>query len=251
MANNNDLVSQISGNFGKWQLKAVLIIFLCKIPTSWFMAIIIYSAPAPTLGDYWCTPPQKCITQNPKEWITLVHPTYTDSKTNKTLIDYCNIYKEVYDGAEINFEILKKDTLFDRNNSTIIPCTDFTFQSDFHSLIAEYDLVCTRKLFTSLSQCFHIFGLFLGGILAVYLLKTYVVLGSWIIHTYYILLTYQVIYVFRYSPRRVMLIGMMSQIAFGVLCGAIKHFEFHVLFRCLVAISCALMYTSGQMICKC
>lgn len=44
--------------------------------------------------------------------------------------------------------------------------------------------------------------------------------------------------------------GMMTQIVFGILCGVIKHFELHVLFRCLVAVSCALMFTSGQMIRK-
>lgn len=47
-----------------------------------------------------------------------------------------------------------------------------------------------------------------------------------------------------------MLAGMMLQIAFGLLCGLSSHFALHVLFRCLTAIACALMYSSGQMISK-
>lgn len=53
-----------------------------------------------------------------------------------------------------------------------------------------------------------------------------------------------------FSPRRIMLVGMMAQIAFGSLCGITQNFALHVLFRCLTAITCALMYSSGQMICK-
>lgn len=46
-----DPITKVLGNFGKWQLGAMLIIFLCKVPTSWFMAIIIFTAPAPDPGN--------------------------------------------------------------------------------------------------------------------------------------------------------------------------------------------------------
>lgn len=46
-----DPITKVLGNFGKWQLGAMLIIFLCKVPTSWFMAIIIFTAPAPNPGN--------------------------------------------------------------------------------------------------------------------------------------------------------------------------------------------------------
>lgn len=45
-----------------------------------------------------------------------------------------------------------------------------------------------------------------------------------------------------------MFIGMICQIVCGILTGAIKIYGVHVLFRCLSAVSCALMYTSGTMI---
>lgn len=48
-----------------------------------------------------------------------------------------------------------------------------------------------------------------------------------------------------------MLVGMFLQIVFGSMCGLVSVYELHVLFRCLTAITCALMYTAGQMIRKC
>lgn len=47
-----------------------------------------------------------------------------------------------------------------------------------------------------------------------------------------------------------MVIGMLSQIVCGNLTGMIKILEFHILFRWLSAATCALMFTSGQMICE-
>lgn len=46
-----DPITKVLGNFGKWQLGAMLIVFLCKIPSSWFMAIILFTAPAPNPGN--------------------------------------------------------------------------------------------------------------------------------------------------------------------------------------------------------
>lgn len=52
------------------------------------------------------------------------------------------------------------------------------------------------------------------------------------------------------SPRRVMLIGILCQMVFGILTGMVRIYVAHTLFRCLSAFSCALMYTSGTMICE-
>lgn len=55
---------------------------------------------------------------------------------------------------------------------------------------------------------------------------------------------------FRFSPKTVMLNGMLAQIFFGVICGQTKYFELHALLRCLVAACCSAMVASGQMISK-
>lgn len=58
------------------------------------------------------------------------------------------------------------------------------------------------------------------------------------------------IFDFSVSPKNVMMIGIAAQIIFGTLLGLIHNNEWHIILRWLTAASCALMYTSGSMICK-
>lgn len=53
---------------------------------------------------------------------------------------------------------------------------------------------------------------------------------------------------FSFSPRYVMLFGMITQILCGNLTGHVASYELHVFFRCLSAICCAQMYTAGGVI---
>lgn len=53
-----------------------------------------------------------------------------------------------------------------------------------------------------------------------------------------------------FSPRSVMLFGMITQIFCGNLTGHVSSYELHVFFRCLSAVCCAQMYTAGGMISK-
>lgn len=55
-------------------------------------------------------------------------------------------------------------------------------------------------------------------------------------------------FVSSFSPRYVMLFGMITQILCGNLTGHVASYELHVFFRCLSAICCAQMYTAGGVI---
>lgn len=173
MVAQKDLVSELTGHFGKWQLKALLIIFLCKIPTSWFMAVILFSAPAPQAGEFWCRPPDHVTNQT--AWIATSHPTLRSAANNKVSIDYCNVYREIYDKDEQ--DVLEQNApvvIEPRNISSpldIVPCKEFSFNSPFRSVITDYGLVCGRKFLGALAQCFHIFGLLVGGVVAFHCLK--------------------------------------------------------------------------------
>lgn len=46
-----------------------------------------------------------------------------------------------------------------------------------------------------------------------------------------------------------MLVGMITQIFWGCITGLVNQFWLHIVFRCFSAMSCALMYTAGLMIC--
>lgn len=57
------------------------------------------------------------------------------------------------------------------------------------------------------------------------------------------------IVLYSFSPRGVMMFGMVSQILCGNLTGVVSSYGLHVFFRCLSAVACCQMYTAGQMIC--
>lgn len=162
--NTDDVVNQVTGNFGKWQLRAILIIFLCKIPTVWFLAIILFTAPAPNSGDFWCKPPANIT--NHTEWILQSHPMRKYATDKEFQIDFCKVYKDRVDDKVTKFFELSKN-----DNQKIIPCENFHFSTDFHSVIVEYSLVCSRRLLVTLSQSFHIVGLLIGGIVVHFMLK--------------------------------------------------------------------------------
>ncbi|KAI9579238.1 hypothetical protein GQX74_004710 [Glossina fuscipes] len=215
-----DAVGRVTGEWGKWQLRTVLLIFLCKIPSSWFMACIIFTAPAPRHGEFFCKPPSQLGVQNQTLWIKVSHPQKEDADDQEFNIDFCNVYKDAQAHAHHYYRYTDPDDeprAWEQplpNKTDVIPCTHFEHRADFHSVITQFDLVCSRDILVSVTQFFHLFGVLTGGILAIHLLKYF-------------------------SPRNVMLFGMITQIFCGSLTGQVSSYELHVFFRCLSAVCCA------------
>lgn len=169
MATTSDITSDVLGGFGKWQLRALLIVFLCKLPTSWFMAVIIFTAPAPYPGEVWCRPPDSLAPQYHDEWIKIAHPYRLSRQHQHKVLDYCWVYQDVMDNPLLFIGPNKTQTL--GPNATAVPCEQFAYDPNFHSLVAEFHMVCKRQFLLPLSQCFHIFGLLCGGVIAFIMLK--------------------------------------------------------------------------------
>lgn len=227
MVEKFDIIGNILGPFGKWQLRTVLLIFLCKIPSSWFMACIIFTAPAPRHGEFYCKPPTDLPIHNKTVWTKISHPEKIEKEDKEFKIDFCNVYDDALEHAHQFYKSndTSKPWELPQRNSNIVPCESFEHHAQYTSLITDFDLVCSRDILVAVTQFFHLFGVLLGGCIAVKLLE-------------YI------------SPRRVMLIGMITQIACGNITGLVNSYELHVFFRCMSAVCCAQMYTAGHMICK-
>ncbi|XP_075145197.1 organic cation transporter protein isoform X2 [Haematobia irritans] len=224
-----DAVGRVTGEWGKWQLRTVLLIFLCKIPSSWFMACIIFTAPAPRHGEFFCKPPHTIGAKNQTAWIKVSHPQKEEAEDREFSIDFCNVYKDAQEHVHHYYNYIHQSEEPkpweepESISSDVIPCKEFQHNAEFHSVITQYDLVCSRDILVSVTQFFHLFGVLTGGILANHLLKYF-------------------------SPRNVMLFGMITQIFCGNLTGHVASYELHVFFRCLSAVCCAQMYTAGGMI---
>lgn len=166
-----DVIAKTLGNFGKWHLRTLLIIFLCKIPTSWFMAVVIFAATAPKPGDYWCKPPNLLPEEYRNEWIQKAHPVKLNH--GKSVIDYCSVYKDVYDEPFKYFGSNSTNAI-PMTNETSIKCSKYEFAPDYHSLTADFQMFCGGEMLLPITQMFHIFGLLCGGLVAYHSLKLYV-----------------------------------------------------------------------------
>jgi hypothetical protein len=161
-------------------------------------------------------------------WVKRAHPIKEERADQELIIDFCNIYEDIHDHVVMYFNETREDVnVFTKpnNKSRVIPCESFEEKPDYVSVITQFDLYCSRDILVAVTQFFHLFGVLCGGIIATNMMK-------WI------------------DPKRVMLIGMLTQILCGNLTGLVNIYLLHAIFRCLSAICCGLQYTAGGLICK-
>ncbi|XP_017856517.1 PREDICTED: solute carrier family 22 member 7 [Drosophila arizonae] len=205
-----DIVQHINGNFGRWQLRTILLIFLCKIPTAWFMACIIYTAPYPQRGELVC----RSASWNASESL----PSESRNTDRLFSVQVCNAYAQ-----SLSHNFVQRYGTSWNGTQQVMPCERVEHHAEYKSLIVDFDLICSRRVLVAVTQSFHALGALIGGLLAYQALQ-------------------------HISPRRLMLLGMLGQIFCGNLTGLVDTYQLHIYFRCLTSVCCTLMYTAGHFI---
>ncbi|EDV41747.1 uncharacterized protein Dana_GF17346 [Drosophila ananassae] len=125
----SDIIGDVVGDFGIWQLRTILILFLCKIPAAWFMACIIFTGP-----ELYPVSEFTCDTSY-----------LEDSNASYSVSDnQCYVLEE--------------------SSGSRSECQQFTYMSSFDSLIMQFNLVCLRDIFVAWTQYWHLFGVLVGGV---------------------------------------------------------------------------------------
>jgi hypothetical protein len=81
-----DVCTSALGEFGWWQLRAILLVSLVKVPSAWQMASILFTAPSP--GEFWCARPTEFLSWDIQEWKGYIYLN-TSTVSVKTGVLYC------------------------------------------------------------------------------------------------------------------------------------------------------------------
>ncbi|XP_063709428.1 solute carrier family 22 member 7-like [Culicoides brevitarsis] len=216
-----DVISDVLDKCRLWQLRAILIIFLTKIPTAFFMAAIIYSAPVPQRVRVYCREGSE------GNVTTILHPAVADVNDQEFELSLCDTYKDVKEHAWMYFgHYLFQMPWMEPTNETnaeetVLPCDIFDFKSG--NPVTSYDVVCSRGALVVLTQGMHLVGILLSGVVARYSMKIM-------------------------SPKTVLRLAMLLQISCGLIAGVVESLIVHLVFRALAAIGCAAAFTAGFVI---
>lgn len=178
-APETDLIGDILDNCRSWQIRTILIIYLTKIPTAFFMACIVYTAPIPQRINIFCNAVTVTDKGSVNSVITIMHPPITSIYDKEFDISYCDTLTDIKDHARIyygnqrhempwiapNLSLLAEDVY----NLSDIPCDIFNVKSGIS--VTTFDVVCSRGGLVILTQGMHLVGIFLSGIIARYFMK--------------------------------------------------------------------------------
>lgn len=161
----NDEISELIGDWGPWQRRGVILIYLCKIPSAWFMACIIFTAPIPKPGEYYCL---RSDVSNENYLTKTAYPSNI-VQNDANSMNFCSTkINQTYDEVVIaNLSLMENE-----KHARYVPCTSFQFDTPFETTITKFNLVCSRSILIATSQFFHLFGVLTGGILATKLMET-------------------------------------------------------------------------------
>lgn len=139
----NDIISKVIGEFGRWQLKHTFLLSLFNIPCTWHIFVpTFHSAERPT----WCARTAQFKNVAPNFW------------KNRTQPDgHCFIR---------NFSGIDDDLLAaSMDEFDLIKCTNWEFEGQGQTIISEFSLLCDRKSLRNLAEMVFLAGVALGGLL--------------------------------------------------------------------------------------
>ncbi|KAJ9582502.1 hypothetical protein L9F63_003195, partial [Diploptera punctata] len=146
---SSDVLQDVVGDFGRWQMGISLLMALLKLPIAWFqLNIIVLEAHT----DFWCTPPQDLKRNlSLEEWKNMSHPRLSSGG-----YDACRIYDRNYT-SDGDFPI----------TSATVPCHSWEYDRQVfkENIVTEWDLVCGQAMMTNVAQATFMSGVLIGNVL--------------------------------------------------------------------------------------
>lgn len=171
----NDIIFDTVGEFGKWQKRAMILVFSSKIVACWCMAIILFTAPVPEPIEIRCFNDSSHSTNYLSSesddfnatirWHTASHPELVISSDKYFDIDFCSVESDIF--AHIGRHNINSTSISELTESpNEVPCSEFRHRPFFRDKLTKFDWSCSRNLIGAFTQFFFLFGVLIGGIIA-------------------------------------------------------------------------------------
>ncbi|GAB0094988.1 organic cation transporter protein [Sergentomyia squamirostris] len=147
--NNSDVISDLTGHFGRWQLMWTFLLSLFQFPSTFHLFSFVFEGAS---KDFWCAAPEHLKTIPLNIWRNITQP-----KDGCTIVDF-NFAKV---SAENFTEILSSV-----ENYTLTECRSFEYDMDLigKTVISEWQLVCGRVSMVSVVEMCFLAGAAVGSV---------------------------------------------------------------------------------------
>ncbi|XP_055695061.1 organic cation transporter protein [Lutzomyia longipalpis] len=146
---NSDVISDLTGHFGKWQLMWTFLLSLFQLPSTFHLFSFVFEGAS---KDFWCAAPDHLKSIPLAIWRNYTQPSGP-----------CSIVDVNYHEISIeNFTTILSDAL----NETLTTCKSFDYDMELigKTVISEWQLVCNRASMVSVVEMCFLAGAAVGSV---------------------------------------------------------------------------------------
>ncbi|KAG5679752.1 hypothetical protein PVAND_009292 [Polypedilum vanderplanki] len=155
---DSDIISDLIGHIGTWQLFWAIIMCLYQFPTTFHIFCLVFQA---ATKDFWCSRPDNLQMISMEHWRNMTQPT-----------SQCQMIDAPYDKMDaFNFT----QTMLNATAAKFIKCNSWEFDMSFigKTIVSEWNMVCDKGYLASVVESCFLAGAGLGSVSSGYISDQY------------------------------------------------------------------------------